>query len=136
MTGLIKGAGVAGLTAAFALARKGLDVIVADTNTPGTGASHYAGGMLAPWCEGETAPEAVIEAGERAIGWWDEALPGLVERKGTLVVAPAPGVTSGSTKCALPSSNRCSPGVSAAASSFVTRRISTRVWRSPGLRMR
>ena len=89
MTGLIKGAGVAGLTAAFALARKGLDVIVADTNTPGTGASHYAGGMLAPWCEGETAPEAVIEAGERAIGWWDEALPGLVERKGTLVVAPA-----------------------------------------------
>lgn len=85
---LIKGAGVAGLTAAFALARRGLPVTLLDPNTPGMGASHYAGGMLAPWCEGETAPAAVVEAGEQAIGWWEDALPGLVKRKGTLVIAP------------------------------------------------
>lgn len=88
MTVLIKGAGVAGLTSAFALARRGHAVTLLDPNAPGTGASHYAGGMLAPWCEGETAPQFVIEAGVEAIGWWEEALPGLVERKGTLVVAP------------------------------------------------
>lgn len=88
MTVLIKGAGVAGLTAAFALARRGHRVTLLDPNAPGTGASHYAGGMLAPWCEGETAPELVVESGLVAIDWWDEALPGLVERKGTLVVAP------------------------------------------------
>jgi glycine oxidase len=89
MTILIKGAGVAGLTAAFALKRGGLDITLVDPDAPGMGASHYAGGMLAPWCEGETAPVAVVEAGEKAIGWWDAALPGLVQRKGTLVVAPA-----------------------------------------------
>jgi len=88
MTILVKGAGVAGLTAAFALARKGLNVTLTDPNPPGAGASHYAGGMLAPWCEGETAPLIVVDAGIRAIDWWDAALPGLVERKGTLVVAP------------------------------------------------
>ncbi|SOC82046.1 glycine oxidase [Ensifer adhaerens] len=88
MTILIKGAGVAGLTAAFALARRGHPVTLVDPNAPGMGASHYAGGMLAPWCEGETAPEVVVEAGIEAIGWWEDALPGLVEQKGTLVVAP------------------------------------------------
>ena len=88
MTILIKGAGIAGLTAAFELVGKGCSVTLVDPNEPGMGASHYAGGMLAPWCEGETAPAAVVEAGEQAIGWWDTALPGLVERKGTLVVAP------------------------------------------------
>ncbi|MET3614862.1 glycine oxidase [Rhizobium aquaticum] len=89
MTILIRGAGVAGLTAAFALARKGHAVTVLDPKEPGTGASHYAGGMLAPWCEGETAPEVVVEAGIGAASWWEDALPGLVERKGTLVVTPA-----------------------------------------------
>ncbi|MCD2177974.1 glycine oxidase ThiO [Rhizobium sp. C1] len=88
MTILVKGAGVAGLTAAFALARKGHPVTLLDPKAPGVAASHYAGGMLAPWCEGETAPEVVVEAGAQAIGWWECALPGLVERKGTLVVAP------------------------------------------------
>jgi glycine oxidase len=90
MTILIKGAGVAGLSAAFALKRSGFDVTMVDpAGKPGLGASHCAGGMLAPWCEGETAPPVVVEAGSMAIDWWDAALPGLVHRKGTLVVAPA-----------------------------------------------
>lgn len=87
MTILIKGAGVAGLTVAFALARRGRTVTLLDFSAPGMGASYYAGGMLAPWCEGETAPEVVVAAGVQAIDWWEHALPGLVERKGTLVVA-------------------------------------------------
>ncbi len=87
---LIKGAGVAGLTAAHTLSARGHQVEVAEKSAaPGLGASHYAGGMLAPWCEGETAADTVVKAGELSIDWWDEALPGLVARKGTLVVAQA-----------------------------------------------
>jgi glycine oxidase len=45
--------------------------------------------MLAPWCERESADEAVLTLGRDAAAWWDEAVPGLVIRNGTLVVAPA-----------------------------------------------
>ncbi|MCO6188544.1 glycine oxidase ThiO [Rhizobium sp. L1K21] len=87
---LIKGAGVTGLTAAYALARRGLQVEVSERCAlPGPGASHCAGGMLAPWCEGETAPDRVVEAGKLSIDWWTDVLPHLVRRNGTLVVAPA-----------------------------------------------
>ncbi len=43
--------------------------------------------MLAPFCEGESAPPSVVELGQRAIDWWDARVPG-VTRQGTLVVAP------------------------------------------------
>jgi glycine oxidase len=85
---LIRGAGVAGLTAAFALVRRGHDVTVAEsTNAIGLGASHFAGGMLAPWCEGESADRQVVEAGKMSLQWWEDAVPGAVRRNGTLVVA-------------------------------------------------
>lgn len=45
-------------------------------------------GMLAPWCERESAPDTVLALGRTAADWWDAALPGHVIRKGTLVVAP------------------------------------------------
>lgn len=87
---LVKGTGVAGLTAAFELARSGVIVEVSERNSePSRGASFYAGGMLAPWCERESAQEAVLTLGKVALDWWDEAAPGLVVRNGTLVVAPA-----------------------------------------------
>ncbi|MCZ4432616.1 glycine oxidase ThiO [Agrobacterium sp. SOY23] len=87
---LVKGTGVAGLTAAFELARGGVTVEVCERNAePSRGASFYAGGMLAPWCERESADEAVLTLGKAALDWWDEATPGLVVRNGTLVVAPA-----------------------------------------------
>lgn len=87
---LIKGAGVAGLTAALEVAKRGFSVEVHDISAEvGRGASWYAGGMLAPWCERESAEEAVLTLGQSALDWWEEATPGLVIRNGTLVVAPA-----------------------------------------------
>jgi glycine oxidase len=43
--------------------------------------------MLAPDCEGESAPASVVERGRQAIGWWARRVPD-VAREGTLVVAP------------------------------------------------
>ena len=48
--------------------------------------SWWAGGMLAPFCEGETAPEIVTRLGQASADWW--AAQGVnVVRKGSLVVA-------------------------------------------------
>lgn len=85
---LVKGAGVAGLTVAWQLYRHGFDVTIADrADRVGTGASGFAGGMLAPWCERESAEEPVLTLGRTAADWWEAALPGHVQRRGTLVVA-------------------------------------------------
>lgn len=87
---LVKGTGVAGLTAALELARSGVSVEVSERNAESSrGASFYAGGMLAPWCERENAAQAVLSLGQAALDWWDEATPGLVVRNGTLVIATA-----------------------------------------------
>jgi glycine oxidase len=85
---LVKGAGVAGLTAAFELASRGTAVAVAEIRHGlGGNASWFAGGMLAPWCERESAEQPVLDLGRDAADWWDAALPGHVTRAGTLVVA-------------------------------------------------
>jgi glycine oxidase len=42
--------------------------------------------MLAPWCEGESAPAEVVTLGAVALDWWAQRTPG-VARNGTLVVA-------------------------------------------------
>ncbi|MDX8521948.1 glycine oxidase ThiO [Mesorhizobium dulcispinae] len=87
---LIRGAGVAGLTLAHELATRGADVTVVEKRREIAGnASWQAGGMLAPWCERESAEEAVLALGRGAADWWDAALPGHVCRRGTLVLAPA-----------------------------------------------
>jgi glycine/D-amino acid oxidase-like deaminating enzyme len=86
---LVKGAGVAGLAVAHALASNGFDVDVTDiAPSMGAGASWLAGGMLAPWCERESADERVLTEGKTAADWWEAAAPGEVTRNGTLVVAP------------------------------------------------
>jgi glycine oxidase len=88
MTILVKGAGVAGLATALELGRRGLAVEVVERRADiGLGASHWAGGMLAPYCERESAEEIVLTSGLLAADWWDEAVPGLAQRKGTLVLA-------------------------------------------------
>ncbi|MGI2033464.1 glycine oxidase ThiO [Rhizobium panacihumi] len=85
---LVKGAGVAGLAVAYELLRRGEDVDIVDfQDTVGQGASHFAGGMLAPYCEREAAEEIVLTLGLDAAEWWDQAVPGAVIRNGTLVVA-------------------------------------------------
>ncbi|MDG4886799.1 glycine oxidase ThiO [Mesorhizobium sp. WSM4887] len=87
---LIRGAGVAGLTLAHELATRGADVTVVEKRLEIAGnASWHAGGMLAPWCERESAEETVLTLGRDAADWWDAALPGHVSRQGTLVLASA-----------------------------------------------
>ncbi|MDL2408230.1 glycine oxidase ThiO [Rhizobium calliandrae] len=86
---LVKGAGVAGLTVAHELHARGAEVTIFDPNPNfGRAASWLAGGMLAPWCERESADQAVLERGRDSADRWDVMLPGKVVRNGTLVVAP------------------------------------------------
>ena len=82
------GAGVVGLCVATELLQRGAEVTVFERN-PGLGgnASWLAGGMLAPFCEGESAPANVVARGAGAIDWWARRVPGVV-RSGSLVVAP------------------------------------------------
>ena len=88
MRATVVGAGVAGLTTAVTLAERGATVsLVERSRELGANASWLAGGMLAPFCEGESAPPSVVELGRRAIDWWAARVPGVV-REGTLVVAP------------------------------------------------
>ncbi len=84
----VLGAGVAGLCCATVLAERGHEVEVIDTDPAPRGASWYAGGMLAPFCEAEIAPPEVLRLGRGAVDWWSARVPGVV-RRGTLVVAPA-----------------------------------------------
>jgi glycine oxidase len=88
MRATVVGAGVLGLAAATELVERGFAVTLYERN-PGLGgnASWLAGGMLAPYCEGESAPWSVVERGLMAFDWWARHVPD-VARNGTLVVAP------------------------------------------------
>ncbi len=82
------GAGVVGLTCALELAERGAAVEIID-HGPELGtesSSWYAGGMLAPWCELESAEPLVARLGEKSIGWWQKHVPEM-SVNGSLVVA-------------------------------------------------
>lgn len=88
------GAGAAGLTAAFELLRQsraaGSEIsleIVEKLDGPGRGCSFYAGGMISPWCEAESAEPIVARLGAEALDFWTRLVP-VAERRGSLVVAP------------------------------------------------
>ncbi|MFC7704737.1 FAD-dependent oxidoreductase [Plastorhodobacter daqingensis] len=85
----ILGAGVAGLCVATELVARGIVPHLVDPGAgPGPEAcSWWAGGMLAPFCEGESAEEPVVRLGQQAADWWARHT-GLVQRQGTLVLAP------------------------------------------------
>ncbi|WP_434290812.1 FAD-dependent oxidoreductase [Celeribacter sp. SCSIO 80788] len=82
----VHGTGVAGLCAATTLIEAGHEVEVIDAKDAPPPASRLAGGMLAPFCEGESAPEVIVTRGQAAIDWWAAHVD--VTRYGTLVVAP------------------------------------------------
>lgn len=86
----IIGAGVAGLAVATELAARGITPRLHDLHpAPGPqSCSWWAGGMLAPFCEGEAAEPAVMHLGQEAATWWARHAGG-VTRAGTLVVALA-----------------------------------------------
>lgn len=85
----VLGAGVAGLTAAYAFAAAGCAVEIVERRAgPGLGCSYFAGGMLAPWCEGESAPALVMAWGLEGLAFWSETLK-LAAVNGSLLVTPA-----------------------------------------------
>ena len=84
------GAGIAGTWQALLFAKAGCDVALYERSdasmTQSTG--HWAGGMLAPYCEGETAEYLITRLGLRSLDLWREAMP-QAKFNGSLVVAHA-----------------------------------------------
>lgn len=82
------GAGVAGLACAVELAERGaaVEVIERGVRLGASCCSWYAGGMLAPWCELQSAEPLVAQLGSQSIAWWRERFPGTALR-GSLVIA-------------------------------------------------
>ncbi len=89
----VVGAGVAGLCCALELLQAGYSVEVVDRapQLGASGCSWFAGGMLAPFCEGENAHALVTALGNESLDWWKEQLPNDGDRgysqSGSLVVA-------------------------------------------------
>lgn len=82
----ILGSGVTGLCIATALCEKGEKLEVVE-NPNIQAASYFAGGMLAPFCEGESAPDIVVKNGQLSVEWWDNHVSN-VKKTGTIVIAP------------------------------------------------
>ena len=84
----IRGAGVVGLWQALTLARRGHDVTLYERSAEpfADACSLYAGAMLAPRCEEESAEAIIRDLGKRGIALWRETYPDTIV-DGTLVVA-------------------------------------------------
>ncbi len=84
----VVGAGVLGLWQALMLARSGhaVRLVEASRDPFAATASRFAGAMLAPDCEAESAPQVVRQFGHDGLKLWRAAYPHLTEA-GTLVVA-------------------------------------------------
>jgi glycine oxidase len=85
----VAGAGVLGLWQALVLAKAGCRVRLVEASAEpfAASASRWAGAMIAPECEAESAPPIVRDFGRKSLGAWRSAVTGIVEN-GTLVVAP------------------------------------------------
>src|SRR5205807_3201004 len=84
----IIGAGIAGAWHALLFAQAGLTVIVHERSDAAMtlSTSHWAGGMLAPWCEAETSEPLISRLGIRSLDLWRRHFPE-TPFKGSLVVA-------------------------------------------------
>ena len=83
----IVGAGVVGLCVASELLTRNVKVSIYDKKTKAGphACSWWAGGMLAPFCESESAEEEVCRFGKEAAAWWSKRTN--VINNGSLVVA-------------------------------------------------
>jgi glycine/D-amino acid oxidase-like deaminating enzyme len=84
----IIGAGVAGAWQALLFAQAGHAVTLHERSDAAMtlSTSHWAGGMLAPWCEAETSEPVISRLGIRALDLWREHFP-KTAFNGSLVVA-------------------------------------------------
>jgi len=86
----IIGAGIAGAWQALLFAQAGHDVTLHEKSDAAMmrSTSHWAGGMLAPWCESEIAEPVISRLGLRSLDLWRKELPD-TPFNGSLVVAHA-----------------------------------------------
>src|SRR3954464_12266375 len=72
------GAGIAGAWQALLFAKAGHAVTLFERGEAGMTAatSHWAGGMLAPYCEREASEPVITRLGIRSLGLWREEVPG------------------------------------------------------------
>jgi glycine oxidase len=86
----IIGAGIAGAWHALLLAQAGHSVTVHERSDAAMtdSTSHWAGGMLAPWCEAETSEPVISRLGIRSLDLWRQHFP-QTPFNGSLVVAHA-----------------------------------------------
>lgn len=84
----IIGAGIAGAWQALLFAQAGHAVTLHERGDAGMtdATSHWAGGMLAPWCEAEVAEPIISRLGLRSLDMWRRELPD-TPFNGSLVVA-------------------------------------------------
>jgi len=82
------GAGIAGAWQALLFAQAGHDVTLHERSdaTMTDSTSHFAGGMLAPWCEAEASEPLITRLGLRSLALWREHFP-QTPFNGSLVVA-------------------------------------------------
>jgi len=85
---IVIGAGIAGSWQALLFAHAGYDVTLLDRDSAEMtqATSHWAGGMLAPWCEGESSEPLITRLGVRSLDLWRQHLPE-TPFNGSLVVA-------------------------------------------------
>jgi glycine oxidase len=86
----VAGAGIIGLWQALTLARAGHSVtLVEESEEPfANTASRHAGVMLAPDCEGETAPDIVRSAGHEGLALWRATYPDLINAGSLVLTLP------------------------------------------------
>src|SRR6201994_5204603 len=82
------GAGIAGAWHALLLAQAGRTVTVHERSDASMteSTSHWAGGMLAPWCEAEASEPVIGRLGIRSLDLWRQYFPE-TPFNGSLVVA-------------------------------------------------
>jgi glycine oxidase len=84
----IIGAGIAGAWQALLFAQAGRQVTLHERSDAAMlqSTSHWAGGMLAPWCEAEVSEPVIVRLGLRSLNLWREYFPE-TPFNGSLVVA-------------------------------------------------